>query len=585
MEFLTQKELKEMFSLALKRIRENEKEINKINVFPVPDQDTGTNLKKTLEGTKEVLLKDFPSLEEFSKEIVEKTLISAQGNAGVIFCGFLLGFLEEAKGEKISSQDFVKFFKKGSERAKKSISDPKEGTILDVIEAAANSFEKEIEKEKDFLKLFEKAIASAREALILTREKREIYKKANVVDAGGLGFLIILEAFLEALGKESKVKFKKEMERAKSFFQVISHRFEVVALLSQVKKSESEIKKILENLGNSLEVVSFGQKLKVHIHTDFPEEVKKELEKMGKIEDLKVEDMAKQILSFEEKKLSLGIVTENVATLSEKIIEKYQIELAQVKFEWEALEKFEGKNIWEKMRNAKEKIKEGPKTSQATPFEYLKAFQKQLQKFDWVLCLCLSSKLSGCYNSALQAKEMLSEKERERVFVVDTLLAACGQALLVLRAIELAKEKENIEDLIEKLKELIPKIKFFLFPKTAKFLASIGRISESQAKWFERVKKLGIFPALQFKDGKIEKGGVVFAKNEVEAAFKKVKKEAKGKKIRAIICHCDNEILGKELKEKLKKIGAEIPFVSMGPEIFALLGPDSLLVAFHELEN
>ncbi len=584
MEFLTQKELKEMLSLAYQRVKENEEEINKINVFPVPDQDTGTNLRKTLEGPKEILNQDFPNLKEFSKVVLEKTLISAQGNVGVIFTGFLLGFLEGVEGEKIQSSDFVKFFRKGAERAKKSISEPKEGTILDVIGAAATTLEKEFPAKKDLRELLMAAVEAAKEALLLTREKREVFKKANVVDAGGLGFLIVLKSFLEVLGEKKEMVWEKEKEKRQTFFQIISHRFEVIALISCPQKKQLELKNSLESLGDSLEIVSLGELTKIHIHTDFPEEVKKVLKNFGEIKELKVEDMTKQI--FQESLLEqggVGIVVENVAALSEKLIEKYEIEVVPVKYEWAAVEKFPGNNIWEKMRNAKEEIKEGPKTSQATPFDYLKAYQQQLQKFNYVLTIALSSKLSGSYNSALQAKEMLPENERERVFVVDSLQAGPGQALLVLKAIELMQEGKSVEEIQEKIKAFIPQVRFYVFLKTGKWLASIGRITPSQAKWIERMKKLHLNPFLQLKDGILQKGGIVFAKDEVEAIVKKIKKETKGK-ARVVISHCDNLKAAQKLKERLKEIGCEIPFISLGPEIFALLGPDALLVGFHLME-
>lgn len=568
--------LKEMFLQAWKKIKENEEKINKINVFPVPDQDTGTNLERTLFGIKEKIEgKNFNSLKEISEKILEGALFSAQGNIGVIFTGFLTGFLPNlAEGKS-----FFFAFKEGEEKARNSISKPKEGTILDVIEGA----KKGMENENDLERLLERAIEEGKKALDLTRQKNEILKKANVVDAGGLSFLLILESFLETISKKEKFKEKEMVLEKKAIFQILPQRYEVVALIFNPKLKKEEIEKLLEPLGNCLDIVEIENKMKIHIHTDFPQELREKLKKIGEIENLKIEDISKETIGeIPKKPISIGFVTEDVSSLSPKIIERYEISLANVIFNWPEIESLPGKNLWEKMREAEKlEIQQGPKTSQPPPISFFQAFKKQLEKSEKVICFCLSSKLSGSFNSALEARKMLEKKEN--VFVIDTLNVVAGESLLILRAIELAREGREIEEILKEIETLIPKTHTYLAIKTPKWLASIGRITDSQAKWIERMKKLGVHPILEIKEGKIEKGGIVFAKDEAEALFKKVKKEAKKKKIRVVINHADNLEGAEKLKSYLKNIGAEISFLSLASEIVAILGPGSLIVGWQEL--
>jgi DegV family protein with EDD domain len=595
MEYLTQNELKRMFLLSYERIEKNKEEINKINVFPVPDQDTGTNLAKTLEGIKkEIEGKEFKDLEEISKAALEGALISAQGNAGVIYTGFLAGFLPKLNKNPVDAKKLAEAFEEGRKRAWKSMANPKEGTILDVIDAAAETFKKEAEKEKDIVKIFEKVIEKAKEALLATREKMEIFKKANVVDAGGLGFLMILESYLDALRPEEKKEEKKERpsEEIRRFVQVLTNRFEVVALVLDPKFDEEKVREKLKRLGNCLDIVKVENKMKIHIHTDYPDEVRDVLRRIGRIEDLRIEDMAKEIVGEPSvRKVSIGIVTEDIASILPKILERYQIELAKTKFDWPELEKIEGENLYQKIKKAYEmKIETRPRTSQAMPKDYFDAYKKQLQRFDKVLCLTISSKISGCYNSAIQAREMLSENERERVFVFDTLHGAAGQALFVLRAIELIQEQREIEEIIEELKKLIPQTQTYVIFADPKGIEFIGRITKSQANWIRRMKKLGIQPIMKIKNGILTKGGMVFAKDEPEALFKKIKKESEkdrksGKKIRVIINHADNLEGAKKLKGLLKEIGAEVSFISEGPPIVcAVTGPGTLIVGWQPIE-
>ena len=600
MDYLTHEQLKSMFLLSWQKIEENKEQINKINVFPVPDQDTGNNMAKTLLGIKTAIeKKDFKNLSEISKAALDGALTAAQGNAGVIYTGFLAGFLPLLDKNPVNAKKFALAFEKGKERAWQSIQKPREGTILDVIDAASQSIKEEAEKEGDFIKIFKSANEKAKEALLATREKMEIFRKANVVDAGGLGFLMILESYLEALEgpKKEEKKEEKPSEKVRRFVQVLANRYEVVSLIENPRFEEKTIREKLKKLGNYLDIVQVGNKMKIHIHTDEPDEVRDVIRQTGQIQDLRIEDMAKEVVGEPSlRKVSIGIVTDNIASLLPKILERYQIELAQVIFDWPELEKIPGENLYQKIREAyRLGIETNPKTSQASPKSYLDAYKKQLQRFDKVLCLTLTSKISGCYNSAIQAREMLTENEKDRVFILDTLNAAAGQALLVLRAIELIQEQREIAEIINELKNLIPKVKFYIIFEDPKGVESIGRITKSQAKWIRRMKKLGIHPIMELKEGILGKGGIVFAKDEAEAIFKKVfkesKKERKLGKIRAVINHADNLEGAKKLKGMLKRPtkggypGAEVSFISEGPPLIcAVTGPGTLMGAWMPIE-
>jgi hypothetical protein len=597
MEFLTQNELKRMMLLSYQKIEENKEEINKINVFPVPDQDTGNNMAHTLLGIKEAIEgKEFKNLKEISEAALDGALTSAQGNAGVIYTGFLAAFLPFLDKNPTDAKKLSIAFEMGAKRARQSIQNPKEGTILDVIDATAKTFKEETGREKDIVKLLRKAIEKAKEALLATREKMEIFKKANVVDAGGLGFLMILESYLEALEPAWKKTLPaKEMpsEKIKRFVQVLSNRYEVVSLIENLRLDENTIRTRLKKLGNSLDIVRVGDKMKIHIHTDYPDEVKNIIRKSGQILALRTEDMAREVVGEESvRKVSIGIVTENnVASLPEKVMERYQIETVDATVDWPEGKNLPGENIYQKMREAERQgIKEFPKTSQPTPKSYFDAFKKQLEKFDKVLLITISHKLSGCYNSAYQAKEMLPEEQKERVYILDTLQAAASQALLVLRAVELIQEQREIDEVIEGLKKLIPQTYLYGIFEDPKWVEAGGRVSKGQANWIRRMKKLNLHPLITIKNGVVISDGVVFAKDMAEALFKKIEKESRkarkqGKKIRVIIGQADNPEEAETLRQMLKEIKAEVPFISLAsPVVCSHTGPGTLIAAWTQID-
>jgi len=584
-----------MMLLSYHKIEEHKEEINKINVFPIPDQDTGSNMTKTLAGVKEAIEnRNFKDLNEISEATLDGALTAAQGNAGVIYVGFLAGFLPILDKNPVNAKKLALAFEKGAERARQSIQNPKEGTILDVIDAAAQTFKREAEKEKDLVKIFKPVVEKAKEALLATREKMEIFRKANVVDAGGLAYLMILESHLEALEGEKKEEKKEEKpsEKVRRFIQTLSYRYEIVSLIENPKFEEKTIREKLKNLGDSLDMVQIGDKMKIHIHTDSPDEVKKIMREAGQILSLREEDMAKEVVGEESvRKVSIGIVTEgNLADIPQKVLERYQIETVNAIVDWPEGENLPGENIYQKMREAdKRGIKTFPKTTQPSPKSYFDTFKKQLEKLEKVLCMSISSKLSSCYNSACQGKEMLKEEEKARVYILDSLQAAASQALLVLRAIELIQEQREINEVIDEIKKLIPQTHFYVIFEDPKWLEAGGRASKSQTNWVRRMKKINLHPLITIKDGVVTKGGVSFAKDMAEALFKKISKESQkarkqGKRIRVIIGQADNPEGAEKLRKRLKEIKAEVPFISLAsPVVCAHAGPGTLIAAWQAI--
>ncbi|GAI16382.1 unnamed protein product, partial [marine sediment metagenome] len=179
---------------------------------------------------------------------------------------------------------------------------------------------------------------------------------------------------LEGEKKEEK-KEEKPSEKVRRFVQTLSYRYEVVSLIKNPKFDEKTIREKLKKLGDSLDMVQIGDKLKIHIHTDLPDEVKKIMREAGQVLSLREEDMAKEVVGEKSvRKVSIGVVTEDITDLPQKTLERYQIEIVKTILEWPEEENLPGENIYQKMREAdKRGIKTFPKTSQAVPKSYLEA--------------------------------------------------------------------------------------------------------------------------------------------------------------------------------------------------------------------
>lgn len=597
MKTITPKELKKMILRSCERIERDKESINKINVFPVPDQDTGNNLAKTLAGIREVIQnKEYQSAETLANDILDASLSSAQGNAGVIYTGFLAGFLSEMDQNEIDAKKLAAAFRKGAERSRQAVQNPKDGTILDVVAAAARTFEEESERETDIAAIMKTAIKNASDTLLETREKMSIFKKANVVDAGGLGFVMVLESYLEAL-KDKKVSAAVESrpsEKVKNIIQIISARFEVVALIENPRINDVEMRKTLSRFGNSLDIVQIKKKMKIHIHTDLPDDVINTIKQNGQIVTLRTQDMTKEILGEPSmKKVSIGLVTDQLANLTDKIIERYKIDVVPYIYDWPEENLLRGENIYQKMRDAAAKgITNLPRTSQPAPKQFLDVFKKKLAEgYKDVICINFSSKLSGGYNSACQARNLLPEDQKQKIHVFDSMNATAGQALIVLKAIEMVQMQKEWREIMDEIKKESETVKLYGIPQDPKWLEWGGRITHTQAKWLKNFQKLGVNPILGIKKGKIEKAGFRIGVKEMpDALFKELdsktrKLRKEGRNIRTVVTHCDNLSGAQKLKEMLRQENFEVSFINLtDPVIGVHVGPGTLIAAWTVID-
>lgn len=289
---------------------------------------------------------------------------------------------------------------------------------------------------------------------------------------------------------------------------------------------------------------------------------------------------------MENKFQKMGLVIDEGGDLPKEMIEKYKIELVPFKLELGELEKFEG-NIYQKLRKADEKrIKPFIKTSQASPKEFFDAFKKQLETFEKVICITISSKLSGSFNSALQGKNFLG-KEGNRVFVLDSLNGSGGQGLIIIKAIELIEKETKFEEVVKILKNLVLRVQLIGIVKDPKWLVAGGRLSHVFAIWVREMARINVRPLLQVKKGKIVPSGIIRAKSIPEALFKEFKKRNKivKEKIKAIISHADNLKEARKLKEMIEEEfeNVEILFLDIiGSAMGGHLGPGTIILAWQK---
>lgn len=322
----------EMVQAASTRLGNQVEYVNSLNVFPVPDGDTGTNMGMTIEnGAKEVADKPATTVGEVGQILSKGLLMGARGNSGVITSQLFRGFGQAIKDkEELTGQDLAHAFQSGVEVAYKAVMKPVEGTILTVSRGAATAALKKSEETDDAIEVMRAAVDGAKRALAKTPEMLPVLKEVGVVDSGGQGLVFIYEGFLSALTGDyiASEDFKAtpatmtEMINAEHHKSVAGHvatediQFgyctEIMVALKQgptyVKEfNYEEFQAYLSGLGDSLLVVNDDKIVKVHVHTEDPGLVLQEGLKYGSLVKVKVDNMRNQhdaVLEKEEQQVT-----------------------------------------------------------------------------------------------------------------------------------------------------------------------------------------------------------------------------------------------------------------------------------------
>jgi DAK2 domain fusion protein YloV len=270
-------------------------EVNALNVYPVPDGDTGTNMHLTLQSVRRQLLEEAPTaMPDVAHALAYGSLLGARGNSGVILSQVLKGFAEVVKGaERLDAKALAHALRSATKTAYAAVMKPVEGTILTVVRLAAEAVATPQDGEKP-IALLERALAAGHEALKRTPEQLPILKQAGVVDAGGLGFLRLLEGLIAAFEGKPLPPPPKVTVRAQEQFEEEAFGFCTEFLLSGVEVDTKEIQEAVAPFGDSLLVVGAEGFVKGHIHTEEPEKLLALVARYGRMVRSKVEDMSEQ---------------------------------------------------------------------------------------------------------------------------------------------------------------------------------------------------------------------------------------------------------------------------------------------------
>ncbi|MCI5595592.1 MAG: DAK2 domain-containing protein [Lachnospiraceae bacterium] len=302
------KTLKKLFLAGASRLEARKEYVNELNVFPVPDGDTGSNMSMTImAAAKEVAaLPDDCTMKQLCKAISGGSLRGARGNSGVILSQLLRGFTKEiSEKNELRAEDFYKAFQRAVETAYKAVMKPKEGTILTVAKGMADKTKELAKKEKDLTKFFQMVIEEGFLVLNRTPDMLPVLKEAGVVDSGGQGLMEVLSGALDAyLGKEVEITVPKVEKKAVSGqtkpLEPVDIKFgyctEFIIMTEEefTEEMEDEFKAFLTSIGDSIVVVASDGIVKVHVHTNHPGLAIEKALTHGALTSMKIDNMREE---------------------------------------------------------------------------------------------------------------------------------------------------------------------------------------------------------------------------------------------------------------------------------------------------
>ncbi len=574
---------------ACEGARRAKAELNRINVFPVPDGDTGTNLALTCSGIAARLRNNRDrSAAAVAREAAEAGIVGARGNVGMMLSHFLLGFADGV-GERVrlTASEFATALRTGTVRLYEAIERPVEGTILTVIRETAEEAELDDRDERDFAELFERLTARARDALARTRQMLPALRKAGVVDAGAKGFVHFLEGAVALVNGDPLVeadedeRFDTEPVAAHVEFPTESERFRFCTealVRGDGLPPADEVKSWLRARGDSIIVIRSNDILKVHIHTDVPDDVFVYLRGAGELVSHKAEDMHVQHDVVERAAAAhiglarrpVSIVTDSAHDLAPEIVQAHGIHVVPLSLIYETRVLRDGVDMDAQAFVERLRRGEHPSTSQPPPAAFTEAFRQAAEEGEEIIVVTLSSGLSGTYASA----EASAKRFRDApIHLVDSRSASLGQGMLALRGAELAELGMPAAEIADELRRIRDRSTFFLTVDSFDRLLASGRVGRGKALLGEM---LNVKPILRVgPDGKVHPGSKVIGRQRLVERMIEMLAEAMpadAKTVRFGVAHVDAPDVARQVRDAIRDRFDP-------PEI--LVGPATPVLATH----
>lgn len=545
------KELLFAFQQGAIQLINEKQELNHINVFPVSDGDTGSNLASLMQTILEETKDETSSVIDVFEKIAEASLVGARGNSGIIFAQYFNGIYNNLllQDEKNSVTSFVKSVKSAIREAYQAIANPVEGTIITVIRSWAEALD-ENDQLTSLEELLPNALVRAGEALENTTRQLKVLQRNQVVDAGAKGFYVFIEGFTQAfINKENVVKTNInvddsiKMALSESLHQNTSepqYRYCTEVLLDQVTQSKNNMQEKLSPFGDSLIVAMNRKKARIHIHSNQPDQVLRYLSTVGQPIQQKADDMLLQFQVNTKPKASIALVTDSIADLPADYVLNNQIHVLPMNIligNTSYIDKItiQSNQFFEINKNQAERATSSQPTLKAV--ENLFSFLET--RYEAILVITVAKKLSGTFHTVKEAAKYLTSTTT-KIDVIDSKQNSAAQGLLVMSANEWIQEGLSFEEIVERTKNKRSQLKILVSVDDLDPMVESGRIPQFAGKIAKKINLKPIVSLNNEGEGTLSEFAFSLEGNERKIIKKLKKWHEKNKIQRYAIIHANS---------------------------------------------
>jgi len=587
--FINGKYLYYAFVSGGNRVLQNQAELNRINVFPVNDKDTGTNLASTVRFVMDNI-RPSRSFKETLNSISEAALMGARGNSGVIFAQFLHGLSRETQNKhRISFAEFAESVKKTIPYVYEAMSNPVEGTMITVIKEWSEFINSKKEAVRDFENVMLESLSVLKKSLSETTEKLKALHKTGFVDAGAKGFVLFINGVIEFMKDRNIRSLVSPSQEAIALVHTeeitdehIEHRFCTEAIIKNLNKSKEELRQLLSQFGDSVVVAGSDSTCRIHVHTNDPANLFYQLRDMGTISFQKVDDMVKQQEVATKRKWNIALVTDSTCDLAQDILDHYQVHTVPVSLNFGENHFLDKVTIWpDQFYKMLETTEVFPQTSQVNVQSFTNIYSHLAGHYDGIIAINLSSQFSGTYNSSVKAAERIENEFNKPVRVIDSKNISGGLGLLVLRAAKMIEEGHDLDSIVNSIESDVKQTKIFVAVRDIKNLIRSGRVSKPKGMV---ASLLGLIPVISIdENGKSQMFEKTFSqRSSLNKIYKHVEKIGKENSVwNYTIMHAHNSNLAGEIEQKMKEIFGKEPLsvVDISPAIGMHAGIGSVAIS------
>jgi DegV family protein with EDD domain len=577
------------FIAGARKVIEHQVELNKINVFPVNDGDTGTNLASTIRAVIDTL-HPHRSYKITADLIAEATLVNARGNSGIIFAQFLYGMsCETGNFKTITISQFAESIKNSVRYIYEAVANPVEGTMLTVIKDWANYIYENRFRITDFNEMFVSSLVILNKSLIETKSKLAVLAKANVVDAGARGFVFFVEGITDFIANKNLKELVQVKAETGLFEKIeetipekVTFRFCTEALIKNSTINNKELLSTLERFGDSIVIAGSDRMRRLHVHTNNPAELFNELRETGTIAFQKADDMLRQSDVVYNRKWKIALVTDSTCDLSQELIDKYQVNMLPININFGENHYLDKVTIQpEQFYKLLKENKDSPKSSQVNEKAFVNLYSHLSSHYDSVIAVHLSDKLSGTFSSSRKAALAISKEFGKPISVINSKNLSGALGLLVLRTAEAIENGHSHDEIVNMANQWTRDLRIFVSVQNIKYMVRGGRLSVAKGL-IARI--LNINPIVSIDEsGK----AIVFDKAfnqraNMEKVMAHVRKISSEKSIwNYIVLHANNTEAAKWYEEQMQLLTKKRPVsvVNISPVIGANAGVGAASVA------